>query len=48
MLSNRCEWCFKFSKNIEVHHVRKFKGLRGIKNWEKIMIDKNRKTLVLC
>ena len=48
LLKNRCEWCFKSSKNIEVHHVRKLKGLSGKKKWEKVMIDKNRKTLVLC
>lgn len=48
LLSNRCEWCFKSSKNIEVHHVRKLKSLSGIKKWEKVMIDKNKKTLVLC
>lgn len=48
MLSDRCEWCFNSSKNLEVHHVRKLKNLIGIKKWEKVMIDKNRKTLVLC
>jgi len=48
LLSNRCEWCFKPSKNVEVHHVRKLKSLSGKKNWEEVMIDKNRKTLVLC
>jgi len=48
LLSNRCEWCFKSSNNTEVHHVRKLKSLSGRKKWEKIMIAKNRKTLVLC
>lgn len=48
LLSNRCEWCYNSSKNIEVHHVRKLKSLNGEKKWEKIMIAKNRKTLVLC
>ncbi|WP_155242026.1 group II intron reverse transcriptase/maturase [Clostridium pasteurianum] len=48
LLKNKCEWCFKASKNIEVHHVRKLKSLSGMKKWEKVMIAKNRKTLVLC
>lgn len=48
ILSDRCEWCFKSAKDIEVHHVRKLKSLIGLKKWEKVMIDKNRKTLVLC
>lgn len=48
LLSNRCEWCLKISESIEVHHIRKLKNLSGNKKWERVMIDKNRKTLILC
>lgn len=32
----------------EIHHVNKVKNLKGKSNWERIMIAKRRKTLVVC
>ncbi len=46
--SNVCEICGKTDTRLEVHHVHKLKDLSGKKNWEKIMIGRKRKTLVLC
>ena len=34
--------------DIEMHHVRKLKDLKGKRYWEKFMIARNRKTLALC
>ena len=47
--SNICELC----KNeecgkYEVHHVNKVKNLKGKEQWERIMIAKKRKTLIVC
>ena len=33
---------------MEVHHVRKLKDLRGKQEWERQMIRRHRKTMVLC
>ncbi|RKU08604.1 hypothetical protein C6502_15405, partial [Candidatus Poribacteria bacterium] len=36
---------------MEVHHVRKLKDLKNkpkLQNWEKVMIARSRKTLILC
>jgi hypothetical protein len=33
---------------IEVHHVRKLGNLEGKALWERHMIERNRKTMVLC
>jgi len=48
MSAKVCEICG--SKNIpfEIHHVHKLKDLKGKDKWEKLMISRNRKTLVLC
>jgi hypothetical protein len=46
--ANRCEWCGAENVEIEMHHVRKLKDLKGKKSWEKIMVARNRKTLALC
>ncbi|WP_199223007.1 hypothetical protein, partial [Clostridium perfringens] len=43
-----CEWCESENKDIEIHHVRKLKDLKGKKEWEKEMIGRKRKTLALC
>ena len=44
-----CELCGTTdSKHYEVHHVRKVKDLQGKELWERAMIAKRRKTLVLC
>lgn len=46
--ANKCEWCGAENIEIEMHHVRKLKDLKGKKSWEKIMISRNRKTMALC
>lgn len=44
-----CELCGSSdSAEYEIHHVNKVKNLKGKELWEKIMIAKNRKTMVLC
>ena len=44
-----CEvcWCTE-SDRYEIHHVNKVKTLKGKSEWEKIMIAKRRKTIVVC
>jgi len=51
LLANKCEACGKTEGQMEVHHVRKLKDLKNKKNLkylDKIMIERNRKTIVLC
>lgn len=43
-----CEYCGADDKEIEIHHVRRLKDLNGKKRWERLMIARKRKTLVLC
>ena len=46
-----CEYCGKSDVPLESHHVRKLKDLRNkpnLQKWEKVMIARNRKTLVIC
>lgn len=45
---NKCEWCGDTEGPFEVHHVRRLKDLKGKKEWERHMIARQRKTLVLC
>ncbi|WP_410492895.1 hypothetical protein, partial [Dysgonomonas sp. GY75] len=33
---------------LDMHHVRKLKGLDKKKPWEKLMIARQRKTIALC
>jgi group II intron reverse transcriptase/maturase len=50
LMANECEACGKEGL-LEVHHIRKLKDLKKKRNisWlEKKMIERNRKTLVLC
>lgn len=42
-----CELCGATDK-LEMHHVRKLKGLTGKSDWEKRMIARRRKTLAVC
>jgi len=42
-----CENCGA-TDNLEMHHVRKLKDLKGKSNWEIKMISRNRKTLAVC
>ena len=46
--SNTCEFCGKTDCDVEIHHVRKVKDLKGKAEWEKHMIARKRKTLCLC
>ena len=46
--ANKCEFCGDEKGPFEIHHVRKLKDLKGKQAWEKIMIARRRKTLVLC
>lgn len=46
--SNTCEYCGKTNCEVEIHHVRKLKDLKGKAQWEKHMIARKRKTLCLC
>ncbi|MEA5002375.1 MAG: group II intron reverse transcriptase/maturase, partial [Christensenella sp.] len=46
--AGQCELCGKTDCEIEIHHVRKLKDLKGINYWERFMIARNRKTLALC
>ena len=43
-----CEWCGKENSEVTVHQVRKLSELSGVSNWERKMINMNRKTLILC
>ena len=47
-LANKCEWCGSESDDMEVHHIKKIKDLKGKKMWEIRMIERRRKTMVLC
>ena len=42
-----CELCGA-TENLEMHHVRKLKDLKGKSDWEKRMIARRRKTLAVC
>ncbi|HBG8469952.1 TPA: group II intron reverse transcriptase/maturase [Clostridioides difficile] len=48
--ANKCEICGTndTQKDYEVHHINKVKNLKNKSNWERIMIAKNRKTLIVC
>lgn len=48
LLANECEWCGTQEGSMEVHHVRKLKTLKGRMPWERHMIERRRKTMVLC
>jgi rRNA maturation endonuclease Nob1 len=42
-----CEYCCA-TNDLEMHHVRKLKDLKGRQPWEKLMIARRRKTLAVC
>ncbi|AOY77013.1 reverse transcriptase/maturase family protein [Clostridium formicaceticum] len=48
MNASMCEWCGKENVPFEVHHVNRLKNLKGKEVWEKLMISRQRKTLILC
>jgi group II intron reverse transcriptase/maturase len=45
--AQRCEYCGD-RDNLQMHHVKKLRGLQGKEPWEKHMIARNRKTLAVC
>ena len=48
LLANECEWCGIRGSQVEVHHVRKLGNLQGKTPWERQMMERRRKTMVLC
>ena len=48
LAARKCELCGKCGCDLEMHHVRKLKDLKGKSHWERLMITKNRKTIALC
>ena len=46
--AEQCEICGDGTAELEMHHVRRLKDLKGKARWEKVMIAKKRKTLALC
>lgn len=46
--ANQCEWCGTTKGEMEVHHIRRLRDLKGKANWEVRMIGQQRKTMVLC
>jgi hypothetical protein len=46
--AKQCEWCDTLEGPFEVHHVRRLKDLKGKLPWEKQMLQRRRKTMVLC
>jgi len=48
LLAQECEWCGTQEGMIEVHHIRKLGNLKGKTLWERQMIQRRRKTMVLC
>ena len=51
LLANKCEACGTTEGLMEVHHVRKLKDIKNKRNLtylDKIMIERKRKTIVLC
>lgn len=48
LLAHQCEWCGTRLGQIEVHHVRKLGNLKGKVSWERQMIQRHRKTMILC
>jgi len=42
-----CELC-GHKGEVVMHHVRTLKTLKGVKEWDKMMLQKHRKTLVVC
>lgn len=43
-----CEMCDKKSKDITLHQVKRLKDLKGDKPWERVMLDRYRKTIAVC
>lgn len=43
-----CEICNRKSDDILLHQVKKLKDLKGDKAWERLMIERRRRTLAVC
>ena len=49
LMADICEYCGKSGGYFEVHHIRKLKDIAGkTKDWQRRMMERKRKTLVLC
>jgi len=48
LVASECEWCGIRGSQVEVHHIRKLGNLEGKTPWERQMIERRRKTMVLC
>jgi group II intron reverse transcriptase/maturase len=48
LCANQCEWCGTREGLMEVHHIRKLGNLSGKAPWERQMMQRRRKTMVLC
>ena len=49
LAAHKCELCGTTDANYyEIHHIHKLKDLKGKEQWEKVMIAKRRKTMVVC
>ncbi len=46
--AKKCEWCETEDVDLEIHHVKKLKDLKGKAAWERAMIGRKRKTMALC
>src|SRR5579872_1383202 len=47
--ASHCEYCAAQTGPFEVHHVRGLKSIKSGKElWQRIMIARHRKTLILC
>lgn len=45
--ARKCELCGA-TEDVEMHHVRKLKDLKGKTVWQKVMIARQRKTIAVC
>lgn len=46
--TNKCELCGTDCDGLEMHQVRRLKDLNGEQEWERIMLQRRRKTLAVC
>lgn len=46
--NNKCELCGMDCDGLEMHQVRRLKDLNGEQEWERIMLQRRRKTLAVC
>ena len=43
-----CELCGEKTDNIALHRVKRMKDLKGHTDWERLMLERRRKTLAVC